>query len=210
MTEKKFTSDWFSWNIPLWEKILQNLKGKPNLNFLEIGTYEGRSAIWLLENILTDKSSKIHCIDIFDGNLPDNNFELEPHLNLNKNYYETFLENIQSYSSQVIIYKGYSYEILRNIKEIDFLDFVYIDGAHTAYETLSDAVYIDPMLKKGGLIIFDDYSNQVDPNIIENNPKLGIDAFCQVFSQQYEKIHVGYSFPDWQLVLKKINDVHIV
>ena len=30
---KQFTTDWFSNNIETWEIALQNLKGKPNLNF---------------------------------------------------------------------------------------------------------------------------------------------------------------------------------
>jgi hypothetical protein len=38
MEEKKYTVDWFSNNIPNWEFIFNysNLKGKDNLNFLEM------------------------------------------------------------------------------------------------------------------------------------------------------------------------------
>lgn len=201
--ERKFTSDWFSNNIPVWEQALAPFKGKPNLNFLEIGSYEGRSTIWLLENILTDPSSRIHCIDLFDGTLPDNDMTSDPLLNIN--YYETFLNNIESFKSQVIVHKGYSHKILRKFQEENFLDFAYIDGAHTAYETLMDAIYIDPLLKKGGIVIFDDYPLQPDPNIIQNNPGLGIDCFCHVFSQQYRPIHVN-----WQVILEKINTIHII
>ena len=49
----KFTTDWFTNRIPLWEKILAPLKGKQGIHYLEIGVFEGRSAIWMLENILT-------------------------------------------------------------------------------------------------------------------------------------------------------------
>ena len=77
-----FTSDWFLHNQLSWDIHLEEFKNKPNLNFLEIGSYEGRSTIWLLENVLTDPSSKITCIDLFDGTLEENNMENDPNLNL--------------------------------------------------------------------------------------------------------------------------------
>lgn len=67
MSNYIFTSDWFSTNIPLWKKLLQNYKDKPNLKFLEIGSYEGRSAVWLMENILTQENCTLTCIDTFEG-----------------------------------------------------------------------------------------------------------------------------------------------
>jgi hypothetical protein len=48
-----FSEDWFTENIPVWLKVLSPFKGKPNLNYLEIGVFEGRSVIWMLENIQT-------------------------------------------------------------------------------------------------------------------------------------------------------------
>lgn len=62
----QFTSDWFSQHIPVWTDVLRDLRGKPHLHFLEIGSYEGRSACWLLENILTHPGSRLTCIDIFN------------------------------------------------------------------------------------------------------------------------------------------------
>lgn len=196
-----FTSDWFSNNIPNWEYHLAGLKGKPNLNFLEIGSYEGRSTTWLLDNILTDPSSKIHCIDLFSGDLPDNDMKSDSTLNMN--YYQTFLDNIKPHKSKVNIYKGYSHQILRKFEEEEILDFVYIDGAHTAYETLMDAVYVEPLVKIGGMIIFDDYPLKEEGGP-ENSPELGINCFCNTFIKQYEIIHVG-----WQVILKKINNIHV-
>ena len=57
-----FTVDWFSHNIPSWDIYLNNFKNKPNLNFLEIGSFQGRSTVWLLENILTENDLKIFVI----------------------------------------------------------------------------------------------------------------------------------------------------
>ena len=38
--EDGYTTDWFSNNIPLWTKHLAQFVNKPNLKFLEIGSWE--------------------------------------------------------------------------------------------------------------------------------------------------------------------------
>src|SRR3989344_7436900 len=53
MDTQPFLTDWFSRHIPLWEKRLAEFRGQPAVHFLEIGSWEGRSAGWLLTNILT-------------------------------------------------------------------------------------------------------------------------------------------------------------
>ncbi len=59
----KFTADWFSSHIPHWERLLRPLAGQP-IQALEIGSYEGRSAVWLLQEILTHPESRLTCVDI--------------------------------------------------------------------------------------------------------------------------------------------------
>jgi predicted O-methyltransferase YrrM len=192
-----FTSDWFLHNQSSWDIHLEEFKNKPNLNFLEIGSYEGRSTIWLLENVLTDPSSKITCIDLFDGTLEENNMENDPNLNLD--YEKTFWNNIQPFKEKVKVFKGWSHEILRTLNLNESFDFAYIDGDHTAYGTLMDAVLIHPLIKPGGMIIFDDYGWK-DPSepSPQESPELAIDSFCYIFDKQYTVIHQG-----WQVIIKK-------
>ena len=159
MEEKKYTVDWFSNNIPNWEFIFNysNLKDKNNLNFLEIGCFEGRATSYLLENILTGKNSKIHVKD------------------------------------KVKIHQGLSSNILKNTFKNEFFDFAYVDGSHTAYDVLEDAVLLHKLIKPGGVIIFDDYLWQ-DPNntSITNSPKLAIDCFINVYQDFYDILTKGY------------------
>ena len=61
----KFTADGFSSHIPNWERWLRPLAGQPT-QVLEIGSYEGRSAVWLLQEILTHPESRLTCVDIWD------------------------------------------------------------------------------------------------------------------------------------------------
>jgi predicted O-methyltransferase YrrM len=193
----KFTSDWFLTNQSSWDIYLEEFKHKPNLNFVEIGSYEGRSSIWLLENVLTDPSSHLTCIDLFDGKVEGNNMESDP--NLNADYYDTFLSNIDKFKNKVTIHKGYSSQILRNYPEEEIFDFAYIDGTHTAFGTITDAILLHPLVKKGGMIIFDDYGlKPSDGKSPQLAPELAIDSFCYIFEKQYEVIHQG-----WQVIIRK-------
>ena len=45
-----FTKNSFTDKISSWTKLLSEFKGKPGIHYLEIGTFEGRSALWVLEN----------------------------------------------------------------------------------------------------------------------------------------------------------------
>jgi hypothetical protein len=58
----RFSQDWTSENTSMWNQMLGALKGKPNIRALEVGSFEGRSALWFLENILTDPTSSITCV----------------------------------------------------------------------------------------------------------------------------------------------------
>jgi predicted O-methyltransferase YrrM len=193
----KFTADWFLNNVSSWEYHLEEFKHKPNLNFLEIGVYEGRSTIWLLENVLTDSTSKITCIDLFNGELEENDMTNDSTLNLK--YEEYFDYNILPFKDKVTKYKGWSSSILRKYPEEAIFDFAYIDGDHTAYGTLMDVILIHPLIKSGGMIIFDDYGWK-DPSDLspQNSPELAINVFCHVFEKQYDVIHQG-----WQVIIKK-------
>ena len=61
MAQEIYTYDWFSQHVPYWNRLLEPLKGQPDLRFLEIGSFEGRSACWLLRNILTHETSMLTC-----------------------------------------------------------------------------------------------------------------------------------------------------
>ena len=52
-----------------FDRLLDEFRGKPNLKFLEIGSFCGNSAAWTIENILTDKTSTLTCIDPWNGNI---------------------------------------------------------------------------------------------------------------------------------------------
>jgi predicted O-methyltransferase YrrM len=183
----RFSEDWTSENIAKWDQLLADFKGKPNIHALEVGSFEGRSALWFLENILTGPSASITCVDIWVGP-----------------YEKTFDENVKAYGypGKVIKIKSRSDEALRALKARSF-DFIYIDGSHMAKDVLVDSVLAWDLLKPGGLVIFDDY-NWYGPRswLVSNyTPKIAINAFVQIFSPYLELVE-----KDYQLVVRKKTD----
>ena len=170
-----FSDDWFSHNIPLFEQFLGNLKGRP-CRLLEIGSYEGRSAIWLAENIAIHPASRIETIDVFESPRLRRNLEAAGH------------------PERLMFYRGTSAVILRTLP-LDSYDFAYIDGCHSRVNVLEDAVLAFRLLKAGGVVAFDDYlkadKDILDPNQ-EGRPKEAIDAFLAIYAQKIEVLHREY------------------
>jgi predicted O-methyltransferase YrrM len=179
MPEFKFSQDWFSQHIPQWKKNLAKFIDQPNLTFLEIGTFEGRAAVWLLQNVLTHSTSFIDCID--NWSFQAQGLKLDPSL-----MESNFDHNIAALGRPNAVQKmsGDSQDILRKLPTTAY-DFIYIDGAHNAAAVLEDAVLSWGLLRAGGIMTFDDYQWSLAPQLLDR-PKLAIDAFLSVFQGKYK------------------------
>jgi tetratricopeptide (TPR) repeat protein len=173
----QFTQDWFTHNIPLWEAQLQPLANTA-VCFLEIGSFQGMSACWLLDRILTHPDATLACIDP--------NFQPEFALNLAKT------QSVEKVTPIV----GNSHDCLPLLAS-EAYDVIYIDGCHLASHVQQDALLSWRSLKPGGLLIFDDYE-WTDPAYPGQDPKLGIDAFLDAHQHQLEVLHRAY-----QVIVKK-------
>lgn len=186
-----FTVDWHSHNIPHLRKVLDRYKAQPDVHALEIGSYEGRSTVWFLENILTHESARIDCIDTFEGSVE----HAEKGLDL-KNLLNRFLSNTEPYSKKVKCFRGRSQDILRGADfgpyEMESYHFIYIDGSHTSADVLEDAVLTFRLLKVGGLMIFDDYLWEGGGSTKFDNPRRGVDAFYYAYRNQLKREHMDY------------------
>jgi predicted O-methyltransferase YrrM len=173
-----FTVDWFSGYIPAWQNIIEST-GKPK-NALEIGSFEGRSTCWILEN--TD--AKITCVDTWEGS-DEHTVELKDGL------FNRFLENVDPHKSRVDIKRGMSGEVLRAMPCEPTFDFVYIDGSHYSKDVLEDAILAWRLVKPGGVVIFDDYNWTLKGTEINDirNPRTGIDAFVYFFKPKVVAVY---------------------
>ena len=66
-----FTGDWFSHNIVTWQRVLASKNWLDNssqaVHVLEVGSWEGRSAVWFLSHVCLNKASTLTAIDCWLG-----------------------------------------------------------------------------------------------------------------------------------------------
>jgi predicted O-methyltransferase YrrM len=131
---------------------LDNYKNKP-INYLEIGTFYGANILSVANSYGLHYDSKLYCID------PWEDYDDYPeYKNEQPSIYNSFLKNIENSGAKekIIINRGYSNNEIPKF-ENDFFDIIYIDGNHEPEYVLEDAVLSFRKLKKGGIMIFDDY-----------------------------------------------------
>jgi hypothetical protein len=176
-----YRHDWTSQHYANWEKWFAPYIDREYVNYLEVGNHEGRSAIWFLSNILTHPTAKMIGIDLM---LPQN----EPYLRHNI--------ALSGFLEKVTLKKGRSEEVLPTMDE-DSFDIIYIDGSHKSVNVLADAIYCWQLLKKDGLLLFDDYLwNSNSPRHMQC--QYAIDLFLKHFSSEYELLH-----KNWQVLVRK-------
>lgn len=181
-SEYTFTTDFVSRAITIWEQHLAEFKGKDNISLLEIGSFEGRSTVWFLENILTRPTSSVTCVDPFLLSRAEIRFDHNI--------------KVSGLSGKVTKIKNRSENVLRILKESSF-DIVYIDGSHRALNVLMDAVSSWLLLKPGGVIVFDDYRWKPE-KATDDRPATAIDIFLRAFQLHIEVLH-----KDYQVVIRR-------
>ena len=178
------SSDFFSNNVYYFFKYIKSYE---KFNYLEIGSYEGCSAIYLANRF---KESKIFCVDIWervkeeynesiDFNYIEKNFDIN-----SRNYHNIY--KIKKYSDNFFLENNQTFDV------------IYVDGHHLAEQVYKDAVNSWNVLNKKGLIIFDDYiwKNYDD---IAKNPCYAINKFLKERSDTLDVLEVTNS----QIFIKK-------
>lgn len=199
MSEYKFTTDWFGWAPPVWSQLIKHLPD--NKKFLEIGSYEGRSSVWIIEHMMVE-GSKLFCVDTWEGG--EEHKAMKTDMNPVEDLFHQNISLAQKKfpGREVFSFKSTSFETLggMNASESDqeSFDFIYIDGSHMAKDVLTDACMAWPLLKPGGFMVFDDYSWKPSGFTTIHRPKIAIDTFTTIFEEELAIAHVGY-----QLIVRK-------
>ena len=157
-----------------------------NLNNAIKGTDLESSSI---ENILTDKTSKLTCVDPWNGNVAHEAFDFS-------DVEAAFDQQLEPFKDQLIKQKAYSDEWLMKNRSKQY-DFIYIDGDHMPQAFMSDAILSWELLKPGGIMAIDDYEWQ-HPRGAKYNPKEAINLFISMYSEHIEVIEKG-----WQIWIRK-------
>ena len=181
-SDYSFSQDYVSDRTSVWNQHLAELKAKENVHMLEVGSFEGRSAIWFLSNVLTHSSSTVTCIDPFAHRIIEIRFDHNI--------------RVSGFASRVTKIKGRSQDVLKLFREKNF-DLVYIDGSHRVEDVRADALLSWSLVKPGGIVIFDDYLWELELPI-EERPQIAIDQFLGRFDSELETLHKGF-----QVIVRK-------
>lgn len=171
-----FTADWFSGNIPEWERRLVQFRDKP-VRFLEVGSHEGRSAAWLFQNVLTHPESRLETVDCqyqpcFDANMAE----------------------LGLAATRLVKHTGLSMELVPNLPAYAY-DFVYVDGSHEPTHVMVDLINALRCLKDGAWMVADDYPPT----------KAAVDGFKAVLEASKRHALFEPGSGGWQMWIQKLN-----
>lgn len=182
-------SKWFCNNLQFLTKNIPKIKGSSKINdILEIGSYEGRSAIFFLSFF---HSSKIACVDTWKGSD-------EHKKNMFKDVELNFDRNTLSYVNKYKLKKIKEDSDSFFEKNCKFYDLIYLDGDHNACQVSKDLDNAWNCLQNGGILILDDYLWWYYKKL-KKNPSKPINNFLLKNKNKISKLIV------WNQVLIKKN-----
>ena len=185
LKRKLITHDYFSSHAYNFLNTINKFKF---CKYLEIGSFEGNSAMFIAKNF---PNSKIYCVDNWIGTI-----EYEEDLkfsNVEKNFDLNMLE-FKNFTK----FKLKSDDFFKT-NQI-FFDVIYIDGYHKADQVLKDFINSWAVLNVKGIIIFDDYIWKFFDRI-EDNPCYAINKYLNKIRKNSKILKVSNS----QLFVQKIN-----
>lgn len=169
----EYTTDWFSYSIPVWrDVVVPNLRHGAGRKFLELGSYEGRSAEWLLDNVMSP-GDELTCVDIWRWDEAEKRFD----------------ENVGHRVKKVK--RDGTQALLSLVQMGEKFDCIYIDGDHNGRVVLENAVIAWMLLPIGGVMVFDDYRYAVPMQYSMGSidTRFGIDAFLDCYTLKIRVLH---------------------
>lgn len=183
----QFSNDWFMSSPSIWPRLASMMQRRAD--FLEIGSYEGRSSVWTIENMVPDSGS-LTCIDNWKGgeeHSEDDMAAVEARFDYNINLVTTKFPNREVHKM-----KQSSIDALATLVSGGAqFDFIYIDGSHQSKDVMTDSCLAWHLLRVGGLMVWDDYL-WGHPRDVLHKPKFAIDTFTTIFGEELSVIYTGY------------------
>ena len=181
----QISMDWFSSQSYFFKYFMMKLV--KNFKYLEIGSFEGNSAIFVSSNF---SESRITCVD------PWLNYEENKHLDL-PSVEKIFDKNTQNFKNIKKIKKTSENFFITN-KEM--YNFIYIDGYHKYEYVLKDCLSSWKILSPGGFLVCDDYIWDYYKEDIKLNPCSAINEFLRISNKEAKVLLVSNS----QIFIKKL------
>lgn len=150
------------------------VKNSNNCNFLEIGTWLGKSTAYMASLIKHyNKNIKFYAVDTFQGE-QSCQFHLDKVKESDGTIFNEFWSNMSDLELCPYIHPiiSKSHNCMEKIREKEFA-FIFIDGSHDYDTVYKDVEYLYPYVLNGGIIAGHDYNSEckdaVDKFFKENN-----------------------------------------
>tara|TARA_Y100000385_G_scaffold172907_1_gene178988 strand:+ start:97 stop:843 length:747 start_codon:yes stop_codon:yes gene_type:complete len=174
-------------------------KRYPNGVGVEIGVLKGDFSKQILENW---NCSKYYLVDLWSNQLTKTNTATVTYEEgwasdekIHNENYSAMLENTKKYKEKINIIRNYSHLAAVTFED-ESLDFIYLDADHSYEGLKTDLMYWYPKLKKGGLIMGDDYHLK-DLESMGDNGQFGVTKAVNEFCNKINKnVSIEYT-GDW-------------
>lgn len=179
--------NWSHCHHRYWVDIVDaHLKPQEPIMAIEVGCFEGRSTIWFADHLLRAENSRMYCIDGWCGGEEIDRLKLGYDMEVVK---ANFLNNISEHpmNNKISVISDMSEKALSGLMSMyREIDFIYLDGSHTQRDTLVDLIYCTSLIKKGGVIIVDDYLNKMATNNQMLRPKAAVDFIVKSMDDEFD------------------------
>jgi len=191
--------DWSTVHHKHWKQILdQHLRTDQPITMVEVGCFEGRSTVWFADYLKHHPDSRMFCIDSWLGGEEVERVKLSFDM---PKVCKNFFYNVDQLDQKNKIFK---YVMQSELALGHFfpkycrgIDFFYLDGSHTQRDTLVDLTLSLSLLKQGGVIIVDDYDNNMATNNRLLRPRDAVDFVVKSFDNEIE----FFTTPEQQAVI---------
>jgi len=153
---KEFRRDYVAARTVAWSMLFRDIR-ETTSRVLEIGSKEGRSALFWLEFFA---GCHLTCVDLFRADDAGR-----------------FDRNLAAYGTRLRKMVGPSIKALGILREENAVfDFIYVDGSHQRDDVMIDCLGAWRLLRDGGVMLMDDYTWMPDnPDSMRVAP--AVDAF---------------------------------
>ncbi|KIJ12062.1 glycosyltransferase family 8 protein [Paxillus involutus ATCC 200175] len=196
------SQDWFTSNISSWKNLFPFVTAQEP-RALEIGSWEGRSAVFLLSTLCAT-GGELVCVDHFDLMETAEGRER----------YRKIKHNLALTGRPARVLPQFSVPALYTLLQEEMnkdqgagFDWIYIDGSHRADDTLLDAELAWRLARRGCVFIFDDYKWTEQPVESPHHPRRGIDTFLTLHAGEYTRLEPNPE--QYQMVLQKTTPMRI-
>lgn len=178
---------WFDRAKQAFRRLFLPMRKRP-LAYLEIGVWEGNSLCWMLENVLLHSESRAVGIDPYLAMPKHNQREMEQ-------IFRVARRKLRGWRNLQLFRERSSDWLLANTGQR--FDIIYIDGDHHEPNVYEDARLSWPLLKAGGVLLFDDYYTN---RLHDRGPvAAAVSRFHSEHAESLRQVWLG-----WQIGYKKL------